>query len=220
MSLKYKCIIFDHDDTVVKSTPQIHYPSFVKTMKKMRPEINYSLEEFVSFCFDPGFFHLCKDILKLDDDEMALETKWWKEDVESRIPDFYEGIVEIQKKQKEEGGIICVVSHSLESMIKRDYSANNCPLPDKIYGWDLPNDKRKPSPYPVLDIIEKFNLDKEDVLVLDDLKPGLQMARSAGVDFASAGWFHMNKDIIDYMKKESDFYFKSPQDFYNFLFED
>ncbi|HOK48860.1 MAG TPA: hydrolase, partial [Sedimentibacter sp.] len=30
--MKYKCLVLDHDDTAVKSTPDIHYPSFVKAL--------------------------------------------------------------------------------------------------------------------------------------------------------------------------------------------
>jgi hypothetical protein len=37
MNLKYKCIILVHDDTAVMSTPEIHYPSFVEAIKKLRP---------------------------------------------------------------------------------------------------------------------------------------------------------------------------------------
>lgn len=30
MAIKYKCLILDHDDTAVQSTPGIHFPSFVE----------------------------------------------------------------------------------------------------------------------------------------------------------------------------------------------
>lgn len=61
--MKYRCLVLDHDDTVVKSTPDIHYPSFVEALKLLRPDMEtLSLEEFVSYCFNPGFSELCKDI--------------------------------------------------------------------------------------------------------------------------------------------------------------
>ncbi len=44
--------------------------------------------------------------------------------------------------------------------------------------------------------------------MVDDLKPGLDMAKSCEVDFACAGWSHIVPDIIEYMSKNSDFYFK------------
>ena len=37
--MKYKCLVLDHDDTVVDSTATIHFPSFVKYLEDYRPEI-------------------------------------------------------------------------------------------------------------------------------------------------------------------------------------
>ena len=44
--------ILDHDDTAVKSTPNIHYPSFVEALKSLRPDIELSLNDFVNYCFN------------------------------------------------------------------------------------------------------------------------------------------------------------------------
>ena len=37
MRMKYKCLVFDHDDTVVNSTATIHFPSFRDYLKIYRP---------------------------------------------------------------------------------------------------------------------------------------------------------------------------------------
>jgi predicted HAD superfamily phosphohydrolase YqeG len=34
--LNYKCILLDHDDTIVESTQEIHYPSFLETLRTFR----------------------------------------------------------------------------------------------------------------------------------------------------------------------------------------
>ena len=54
MSLKYKCLVFDHDDTTVNSTRAIHYPSFVEYMKVARPEQHWTLEEYMIYNYNPG----------------------------------------------------------------------------------------------------------------------------------------------------------------------
>ena len=33
-ALRYRCLVLDHDDTAVMSTPLIHYPAHVKAMKR------------------------------------------------------------------------------------------------------------------------------------------------------------------------------------------
>ena len=37
MCARIKCLALDHDDTVVMSSPDIHYPSFVEAMRLLRP---------------------------------------------------------------------------------------------------------------------------------------------------------------------------------------
>ena len=206
--MKYKCLILDHDDTVTMSTPNIHYPSFVEALKVLRPNTEpLTFEEFVSYCFSPGFSELCKDILKFNKEEQEYQYKIWTSYTKSKVPDFYPGCTELIKDFKNAGGIICVASHSESEQIKRDYMINCGILPDEIFGWDLEECKRKPSPYPIEETMKKFNLNNKDILIVDDLKPGLDMAKSCNVDFVSAGWSHLIPEIIEFMKENSNYYF-------------
>nr|WP_242835054.1 HAD hydrolase-like protein [Clostridium sartagoforme] len=208
----------DHDDTVTISTPNIHYPSFVEALKILRPNTKIiTLEEFISSCFNPGFSELCKDILKFNKEEQAYQYKIWSSYTKSKIPDFYPGFPELIKEFKNLGGVICVASHSESEQIQRDYKINCGILPDKIFGWDLEDYKRKPNPYPIREAMKTFNLNKEDILVVDDLKPGLDMARTCNVDFASAGWSHIIPEIIDFMKENSNYYLSSVDELRNII---
>jgi phosphoglycolate phosphatase/pyrophosphatase PpaX len=217
--LKYRCLVLDHDDTVVKSTPEIHYPSFVEAMKILRPHSKpLSLEAFVSYCFNPGFLSLCKDIMKFSDAEQTRQYEIWKSFTQTKTPDFYAGFPELIKEYKKLGGIICVVSHSESEQIMRDYMLNCKFTPDLIFGWELDECQRKPNPYPLLEIMAKFNLDKHEMLVVDDLKPGLDMARSCHIPFAAAGWSHIIPEIRDFMKENSDYYFETVDSLSQFLF--
>ena len=216
--MKYRCLVLDHDDTVVKSTPDIHYPSFVEALKLLRPDMEaLSLEEFVSYCFNPGFSALCKDILKFNIDEQQYQYKIWKSYTKTKIPDFYPGFPDLIKEYKKLGGIICVVSHSESEQIVRDYMLNCNLTPDLIFGWELEEQQRKPNPYPIIEIMRRFNLESNDILVVDDLKPGLDMARSCNTTFAGAGWSHVIPEIIDYMKINSDYYFSTVDSFKKFI---
>lgn len=216
--MKYRCLILDHDDTVVKSTPDIHYPSFLKALKILRPEMEHlSLEEFVSYCFNPGFSDLCKDVLKFSKVEQEYQYKIWKSYTKEKFPDFYPGFLELIKEYKKLGGIICVVSHSESEQIRRDYISHCDLTPDLIFGWELEEKQRKPNPYPIIEIMKRFNLNNNEMLVLDDLKPGLDMARSCNVAFAGAGWSHIIPEIENYMRNNSDYYFSTVELFKKFI---
>ncbi|PHV71367.1 hydrolase [Sporanaerobium hydrogeniformans] len=217
--MKYKCLVLDHDDTVVKSTPEIHFPSFLKTLEKLRPELKMTLEEFMLYCFEPGFNKLCFEVLGFSEEEMAYQLQVWEDYVNTHVPVFYEGMREIIARYKAEGGIVCVVSHSSSSAIRRDYKENGGIQPDRIFGWELGEEKRKPQPYPLQEIMRTYKLLPSDLLMVDDLKPGYDMARSCQVDFACAGWSQSVPSIIEYMHKNCDYYLEEVKELEKLLFK-
>ena len=91
-------------------------------------------------------------------------------------------------------------------------------MPDVIYGWDIPKEKRKPAPDTLFELMEKYSLSPSEVLVVDDLKPGFDMARGAGCDFAAAGWAYDVPEIADFMKKNCDFYLPCVNALWELLF--
>ena len=90
-------------------------------------------------------------------------------------------------------------------------------MPELVFGWDMAPDKRKPSPYPVQETLRRLSLEPRDVLVLDDLKPGIDMALAAGVDAAAAGWSHHIPAIREFMKRTCVAYFETVAEFAGFV---
>ena len=85
-------------------------------------------------------------------------------------------------------------------------------MPDLVFGWELGPDRRKPNPYPVLETIRRLGLEPRDVLVVDDLRPGVDMAKAAGVDAAAAGWAHDISSIREFMRQSCVAYFATVAD--------
>ena len=218
--MKYKCLVLDHDDTVVDSSASIHYPSFVEYLKIARPYLadKYTLEEYFEKNFDPGILELFTEEIGLSPEELKEEEQFWREYVKNHIPNAYPGMAKIIADFKAEGGIIVVDSHSLTDNIIRDYKANDLPMPDHIYGWDIPKEMRKPAPGTLLDLMERFNLRPEEILVVDDLKPGYDMAKAAGVHIAAAGWAHNVPGIRDFMKENCEYFLESVDELSRILF--
>ena len=210
--MRYPCLILDHDDTVVNSTATIHFAAFNAFMATARPHINITLEEYFYYNFEPGVLPFFRDICGLNDSELVEEEAFWKNYVRTRIPEAYPGLKEILRTHKENGGAICVSSHSFSHYIRRDYEANGLPEPDLVYGWDLDPDKRKPSPFAVFDIEEKLGYKPSEILIVDDLKPGHDMARAAGVTFAASGWAADVPEIETFMRANCDYYCKTVED--------
>ena len=158
--MKYKCLVLDHDDTVVNSTASIHFPSFVKYLREYRPKLadSYTLEDYFRKNFHPGIIELFRDEIGLTETEMAEEEQYWKDYVNGHIPTAYPGIGEIIADFRKAGGIVAVDSHSFESYIRRDWEHNSLPTPDVIYGWDLPGECRKPSPWTIFDLMNTVSV--------------------------------------------------------------
>lgn len=207
--MSYKCLVFDHDDTVVNSTATIHHPCFQEFLKLRYPGKECSLEHYFLKNFDPGFLPMCREEYGMGDEELQDEMDYWREYVKDHIPAAYPGIREIMQRHKARGGLICVVSHSMEENILRDYRANGLPEPDAVYGWGQPVERRKPYPWPLLEIMRRFSLKPEQLLMIDDLKPGYDMATACGVPFAGAGWANDIAEIECFMHENCQVYFKT-----------
>ncbi len=206
---KYKCLIFDHDDTSVKSTAEIHYPAHVETIRIMRPgQKPVDLNTWLLKNYHPGVIEYFVNELGFSDDEMKQEYDIWRSFNEDSNPHFFKGILEIMKIFQNRGGKIIVVSHSEADVIKRHYKTRGDGfMPDMIFGWDYDENKRKPSIWPVEQIINEYGFSPDEILMIDDLKPGVTMARNSGIDIAGAGWGHSISEIEDDMKALCDYYF-------------
>ncbi len=217
--LKYPCLVLDHDDTVVQSMKTLSYPFFLYVLSVLRPGATTTLESFVSDCHHLGFADLCRMRYGFSEEELKQEHQMWMGHVLSNTPDPYPGIERIIQKQKQAGGLICVVSHSSKENIIRDYDAHFGIRPDAIYGWELPEEQRKPNPYPLLDIMEKFHLEPHQLLMVDDMKLGWKMAHPLGIKVAYSGWSGMGVDDISReMEALCDYTFSDIGKFEEFLF--
>ena len=207
--MRYKCLVFDHDDTVVNSTATIHHPSFQAFLDVYLPGRVCTLEDYFIKNFDPGFLPMCREEYGMDDELLDVEWRFWREYVKDHIPAAYPGIREIMARQKAEGGLVCVVSHSFDDNILRDYRANALPEPDAVFGWEQPPERRKPYTWPLEEIMRRFALRHGDLLMIDDLKPGYDMAAACGVDFAGVGWSNDLPEIESFMRRNCTNYFKT-----------
>ncbi len=217
--LKYPCLVLDHDDTVVQTMKTMSYPYFLYGLNIFRPGEDISFADYVRDCHHYGFVELCRMRYSYTDEELAQEHDMWMEYVLSHTPDPYPGIGDVLHRQKEEGGLICVVSHSREDNILRDYRAHFDIDPDAIYGFERPENQRKPNPYPLQDIMKRFGLSADEILVVDDMKLSCKMAAPLGVKVAYAGWNGLGVPEIDEeMISICDFHFDTIAAFEDFLF--
>ena len=214
----YKCLVLDHDDTVVQSAKTVNYPSYVESLHILRPGMSLSYEEFTVGLFRDDFEHFCSTAFGYTRQELDWHFNFWKSYVRTHKPPVYAGIPELLQRFRKEGGIICMASYSAVENISRDFKENIGFLPDRIYSADLPPEKRKPNPFPLQDIMEYYHLEPQQLLMVDDMRGGLDMANRCGVPFACAGWSHDVQEVADFMRTQSPVYLKTVDDFSRLVF--
>ena len=215
--LNYRCLVLDHDDTVVRSAETVNYPAMLDALKLMRPGKSISYRDFMVKCFEQDFFAMCREMFDFTKEEIAYEFELWKAYVRTHIPPAYEGMLPLLSRFREEGGIICVSSHSGVENITRDYKLHFGFVPDQIFGWEL-LEKRKPHPFALQEIMRIYNLQPHEMLMVDDMRTGLHMAQACSVPFACAGWSHADVAISSVMRKECEIYLDSVDELEKIVF--
>lgn len=216
--LSYPCLVLDHDDTVVRSEATVNYPCFCEFLAIHRPGQTMTLEEYVHDCNRMTFTEMCRTRFSFTEEEMQLEYAFWKAYAQSHMPLPFPGIAPLLHAYRKAGGLICVVSMSSEATILRDYRTLFGFTPDRIFGWDLPPEQRKPSPYALKQIMKEHNLAPNQILVVDDMKFAVPMARASGCSMAFAAWGRCEyPQIVAEMTQLCDFSFSSPEDLGHFL---
>ncbi len=216
--LKFQCLALDHDDTVVRSTPTVNYPAVRRAAAQLRPGLDFTLEQFALWNFSPGFQALMDDIWQLTPQEQDWLYRQWLQYAMQHMPPLYPGFDRLLRRHRALGGRLVVISHSCRENILRDYREQLGFEPDLIFGWELPEDQRKPHPYPLLETMRRLRLPPQQILMVDDLRPGCDMAAACGVPFAGAGWSHDLPEIESYLRRNGTFYFKTADALEQFLF--
>ena len=218
--LKYKCLVLDHDDTVVQTERHLGYPYFKEYLDKIRPGSNITFEKYVQDCNSMVFAEMCRVHWNMTQEECEEEYKGWCQFYRTSHHPIFPGIERIIHRQREEGGLVCVVSLSPAQDILRDYEEHFGIVPDALYDHDMPHHMRKPNTYPLEDLMKRFSLKPEEILVVDDMKLAWMMAEPLGVDVAYAAWSKTEfPELTTEMREICAYAFDSTEDLEKFLFE-
>jgi len=218
--MRFPCLVLDHDDTVVQSELTVNFPYFLQVLADFRPGETVTAVEYAQECNRVGFADFCRQRFHFTEQEILDEYMGWKEYVKTHIPDPFPGIGNVIRRQRENGGKICVVSHSCNENITRDYALHFGIQPDDIFGWDLPEELRKPNDYALTAIIRDYGFAPEEMLVVDDMRLGCTMAKKQNVPIAFAAWSRQNcPEILAEMRKICDFSFDTVKELETFLFD-
>lgn len=221
MSLRYKCIVIDHDDTTFDSTPSIHFPAYLEYCKLYMKERTYykwlNLEQWYEMLWDDGYYEHLKNDMKLNKEEMDVEYHMWIDYVAKRQSRMFDGFFEMLVEFRKRGGIICVCSHGVEKNIRMNYEQYNF-QPDEVFGSIKGHPELcKPFTYPIEQIQKKYGFKNEEICMIDDLYPGFKMAQDAGIDAIGVMYGEGHKLVEQKMKDMCKHVFYTVKELSDFL---
>lgn len=209
---KFDGYIFDIDGTIT-ATNELIFETFRHVSKKY---LNKSVtdQEIISL-FGPTEDYILKDWMKDKYEEARVEYFDFYKANHLKMASAYDGIVDLLKEIKINNKLLSIYTgKGRDSSLITLEKVNAIKYFDMIVSGD-DVEKHKPSPEGILVFLERFNLDKEKVLMIGDAPADIKAARDAGVKVASVLWDSYAKDEV--LKMESDFYFETVDELSEFV---
>lgn len=216
--MKYKCFMLDHDDTLVASSRSIHYPAYCDMIAHFRPQVQpVSIEEFMNKCFNPGIERFYRETYGFNDEELKEEYLMWREYVLKNNAPIFDGLKEVLTDYKKQGGIVVSHTHNHHDIVVRDFINLVGFEPDEIFSVDSDPEYVKPHTQSIDYLKNKYKLESKDMVMMDDLSYGYEMAKKASIDFIAPGFGIYSYDIKEFFLSRATYYIEDPKQLYTIL---
>lgn len=217
--MKIKCLVLDHDDTVVNSTEAINYPAFKKSMELMRPGIPVvDQQQFMTLCSELGAEGMYKDHFGFNNHEYQKEVEIWRAYSQHIQAPFFPEMNDLIAEFKEQGGHVIVYSLAESDKINTDYEYHLGFKPDYIFGYDLPAPQRKPSTYAFEQLLDT-SLSPDEILYVDDAPIGIKAAKQKGIPTVGAAWGDLAPRIKQWLRQHTDYYCENIAQLHQLIFK-
>jgi beta-phosphoglucomutase-like phosphatase (HAD superfamily) len=189
MKLRKKCLILDHDDTIINSQESIHYPLFVEVLSILRPNIQpLDFERFIEISNELGFVKMCRTLYHYTPAEIEFEYQYWKKYSSLMLVPSFDGIKELLDAFVKAGGIIIVYTMNSKDNVLDDYQRLFNITPDVIIAHDQYYVLKKPYRLSILKALHDLNLSVRDCIFIDDTPMLLELKDRLNMDFIAANW--------------------------------
>lgn len=186
--MKYQCIIFDWDGTLVDSLGRIvssmRYAAAVvgageRTDRQIKDIIGLELVEAIATLYP----ELCeRQVLQLRDHY----THFYLE-LEHQPTQFFSGVPDLLAELKSASRLLAVATGKSRRGLDRVMSALD--VHDLFHGTRCADETRgKPEPDMVIELLDDFGVDPTQAVVVGDSHFDLEMAARAGVAGIGVGW--------------------------------
>ena len=211
---KFDGIIFDIDGTIT-ATNELIFATFNHITEKYLKK-SFSPKEITAL-FGPTEKVIIKEIMNKNYDEAMEDYHNFYRSNHKEMAKAFDGILEIIRELKKRDVLLSIYTGKgrLSSEITLEEIGIINEFDMIVTGDDI--DGHKPSPEGVDLFVNKFNLNRERVLLIGDAPPDVKAAKATGIKIASVLWDSYAKEEV--LKMGSDFYFDTVEELSTFLLE-
>ncbi|MDO5026760.1 MAG: HAD family hydrolase [Tissierellia bacterium] len=197
-----KLIIFDIDGTTLD------------TMETITFHINKALEKYGIEPVDTSYtssilgyssVYLMEKVLEYrgveyDQDKFKEILDTYHNSYQSQVTHLtkpYEGIIQALKDLREMGYILVALSNKPEHTLSVLFEEMDLYKYFDFVRGQVDEDPRKPDPYMVNLILDKYSVDKEDAILIGDTEVDYETARNSQMDFIAVSWGFRSKKQLE-----------------------
>ena len=141
----------------------------------------------------------------------------WREYVLKNNAPIFDGLKEVLTDYKKQGGIVVSHTHNHHDIVVRDFINLVGFEPDEIFSVDSDPEYVKPHTKSIDYLKNKYKLESKDMVMMDDLSYGYEMAKKASIDFIAPGFGIYSYDIKDFFLSGATYYIEDPKQLYTIL---
>ncbi len=209
---KFDGIIFDIDGTILQSNKLI-FATFNYVTEKYLGKTT-TPEEIIAL-FGPTEGVIIKQLFKDNFDNVMTDYYQFYSDNHNKMAKVFDGIVGLIDELKERKIFLSVYTGKGKG--STEITLDKLGIRNKfdmiVTGDDIIG--HKPSPEGVDIFVNKYNLNRDRVLMIGDAPPDVKAAKTTGIKIASVLWDSYAKEEV--LKMNSDYYFNTVEELREFL---
>ncbi len=209
---KFDGIIFDIDGTILQSNKLI-FATFNYVTEKYLGKTT-TPEEIIAL-FGPTEGVIIKQLFEDNFDNVMTEYYQFYSDNHNKMTKVFDGIVELIDELKERKTFLSIYTGKGKG--STEITLDKLGIRNKfdmiVTGDDIVG--HKPSPEGVDVFVNKYNLNRDRVLMIGDAPPDVKAAKATGIKIASVLWDSYAKEEV--LKMNSDYYFNTVEELREFL---
>lgn len=207
-------IIFDIDGTILQSN-QLIFATFNYVTEKYLGKTTRP-EEIIAL-FGPTERVIIKQLFEDNYENVMADYYQFYRNNHKSMAKIFDGIVELIDSLKNRGILLSI--YTGKGRGSTEITLDELGITDKfdmiVTGDDI--EGHKPSPEGVDVFINKYNLNRDRVLMIGDAPPDVNAAKSTGIKVASVLWDSYAKEEV--LQMESDYYFDTVEELSKFLLD-